>query len=61
MSAVATRERSVGGAERGPAEPPAQRLFDPRDVSRLLRRDDPGGRMQQLRRRAQLSTLPAYT
>jgi hypothetical protein len=29
MSAVATRERSVGGAERGPAEPPAQRLFDP--------------------------------
>jgi hypothetical protein len=29
MSAVATRERSVDGAERGPAAPPAQRLFDP--------------------------------
>jgi hypothetical protein len=29
MSAVATREPSVRGAERGTAEPPAQRLFDP--------------------------------
>jgi len=29
MSAVATRERAVGSVERGSAEPPAQRLFEP--------------------------------
>ena len=29
MSAVATRERSHGAAERGSAEPPTQRLFEP--------------------------------
>jgi hypothetical protein len=30
MSAVATRERHPGGLERGSAEPPAQRLFEPK-------------------------------
>jgi hypothetical protein len=30
MSAVATREPAAGRAERGSAEPPAQRLFEPR-------------------------------
>jgi hypothetical protein len=29
MSAVATRERAVASVERGSAEPPAQRLFEP--------------------------------
>jgi hypothetical protein len=29
MSAVATRERAPGSVERGSAEPPAQRLFEP--------------------------------
>jgi hypothetical protein len=29
MSAVATRERASANAERGSAEPPAQRLFEP--------------------------------
>ena len=30
MSAVATRERGRPGLERGSAEPPAQRLFEPK-------------------------------
>ena len=29
MSAVATRERELGGVEHGAAEPPTQRLFEP--------------------------------
>jgi hypothetical protein len=33
MSAVATRERELAGLERGSAEPPAQRLFEPKGPS----------------------------
>ena len=79
MSAVATREPSVRGAERGPLSHPRSGSFDPqgptledsilatwRELASADRASCPvcsgemtrAGRMQRLRRRAQLSPLP---